>query len=463
MIEVQKLPEELEVSSIQCCIGLLEQADAQQTLVKDLWALRLQKLRTRISHESDAETDPRSSQVFSSQTESETLTGSQSQSSRRSRRKDAGPREETPNLSEILNLCYIGMLLLRIPVTVADVHKWTKEGELLYYRASRELPLGMRARLPGPYQELLEPQDLLQPQLIHQSIVEILTMLRMEFGMATPPINTPLILYKWIQDLALPLEVFVASQRLARILNIDGTFCAGGSNIVLRYPEVRLMALVVIATKLLLPFDEIERHPQSITELSGLSMNWDEWVEAHKNADKKIVDQSQLNFEKAFNFTESNCTEAADETLDAYLDWYSDNIATEEVRERGQAGRDANFRRALFRMFPVHSGQSAGTPQPSDVAKNGLESKIRHVQSTLRPRRVEKTQTTKDAPRSGCFYRRFRSVEDLSGPMKIFFEKAAMLAGLPLDGMVQAVFLTERRVQNHEEALRKTTKARPTP
>lgn len=319
----------------------------------------------------------------------------------------------------------------------------------------------MRARLPGLYQEFLEPQELIQAQTIQQNIMDVLMMLEVDFGMAAPPINTPLLLYRWIQDLALPLEIFTASQRLARVLNVDGAFTKDGSSIVLRYPEVRLMALVVIATKMLLPFDEIERYPTSATELAVFAMNWDEWVKVHRPDHNHTVDSSQLSFEEAFNFAETNCLDAADETLDAYLDWYNTNIASEEVRTRGQAGRDADFRRALFKMFPVQTETHTRTKQKSTVTGGEVEAKLRQIQSTLVPKAtVEQNQDTKDTPRPGTYYRRFRHVEDLSGPAKIFFEEAAKLAGSSLESMVQAVFLTERKVQKHEEALRKAGSAR---
>ena len=430
-----------------------------QGLVRDLWALRLQKLRVRVSYESDVETDTESARVFSSQSESEGLSDSQSQSSRRSQKRNVKPGEETPSLSETLYLCYVGLLLLRIPVTVADISGWINQGDLTYYRASRSLPVEMRSRLPPKYQDLLEPRELLKPQSIHQGIVDTLKMYRVEFGMAIPPINTPLVLYRWIEGLALPLEVFAATQRLARILNFDGSFTAVGSKVILRYPEARLMALVVVATKLIFPSDDIERGSKSATDLSALSIDWNEWMKAHEADGSRTATQERLSFESAFNFTESDCVEAADETLDAYLDWYGHNIATEEVRERGLAGKDADFRKALFGLFPLHSGHATKKSEVTSAADDESGRKIRYVQSTLLSNRVVSTTSYGgETSRPGSFYRRFRREEDLSGPVKFFFEKTAMLAGLPLDGMVRAVYSTEQRLQKHEEAMRKTNR-----
>lgn len=401
--------------------------------------------------------------MFSSQSESESQTESRSrrsQSSRRTLKKDSKPGEVTPALSETLSLCYVGMLLLRLPITVADIHRWTNEGQLLYYRATREVPLAMRTRLDGRYQELLEPQELIQAQSMHQGALKILTMLNTEFGMAVPAINTPLILFRWIQELALPLEVYVATQRLGRILDVNMTFATGGSNVVLRYAEVQLMALVIIATKLLFPLDDVERCSESSVDLPLLKMDWKEWLKAHESNTEGATDSNRLDFDAAFSFKESDCLDAANETLDAYLDWYSDSIATEEIRDRGRAGQEADFRRVLFQMFPSQPRSEWVVPRQASAGKNDLQMRVRNLQGHLRSNHiVEPAQCTQDTPRPGSLYRQCKSVEDLSGPAKVLLEKAAGLAALPLDAMVQAVFLMERRLQKHEDMLKKQEKA----
>ena len=368
------------------------------------------------------------------------------------------PKEGAPNLLEMTSLSYLAISLLRIPVTVADMHGWINNGEMLYYQASREVPLGMRERLPSRYQQLLVPQDMLPPENLHQSVLETLTRFNKDFGMVIPPLNVSLVLYRWVKDLALPLEVFAASQRLAKTLDVNaGSFTAskGVTNVVLRYPEAQLMALLVVATKLLFPFDNIDRQCRAATELSALSLDWDAWAKMHIAGDSHS-DQKQLTFQHAFELTESECLAAGNDKLDAYLDWYEDNIASEDVREHGQAGKDADFRKTLFRMFPGRSEERTG----QQAHDNNLEAKtvdnLRQVQGTILHGRAVRPLDSQSCRRIGSMYRRFRNVEDLSGPVEVFFGKAAKLAGLSMESMVQAVFLTERKVQKVEEALRKS-------
>lgn len=428
-----------------------------KSLTKDLWSLRLQKIQGKVSHEAETDTEGFSSQGFSSQSESETATASRT--SRRSKTRNK-VNESTPNLLDSLSLCYIAMLLIRITVTVADIHQWINGGEMPYYRASREVPAGMKERLPAEYQRLLEPQDLLPPERVHSNTLKMAVMFNGDFGMALPPLNVPLLLYRWIQSLVLPLEVFAGTQRLGKVLDLDmSSFIASKTHriVVLRYQEAQLMALVVVATKLLFPLDDIERRVYQPTDLSSLALDWDAWSKLHNSGHENENDH-QLTFAQAFDFNESDCLSAADDKLDAYLDWYEDNIASEEIREHGRARQDADFRRTLFQMFPAPPRKPQTTPGASSAAPKSAWERLHETQRTLQRERVAQPGPSKNVNRIGSFYRRFRTVEELSGPAKLLFEKASALAGLSLQSMMQAVFSTEKRLEKVEEGLRKAEK-----
>lgn len=87
-----------------------------ESVIKDLWALRLQLLKDRVDPESEG------NMVFSSQRESE----------KEAESKNDGKREwkvrgkEMPVLNETLGLCYLGMILLRLPVSLGDVYRYAK-------------------------------------------------------------------------------------------------------------------------------------------------------------------------------------------------------------------------------------------------------------------------------------------------------------------------------------------------
>jgi len=430
-----------------------------QSVVHDLWSLRLQKIQHRLSYDVDTETEGQPLR-FSSQSEGET---SASEASRRSRKDTRGKADRSVALSDCLSLCYAGCLLLREPVTVADFALWAGTGELLYYRASKDIPLGMRERLPATYQQLLQPLSLGEVEKLHQHVLELFQLMHGEFGMAVPPINYVLILHRWLQVLTLPIEVFAATQRLAQILDLGFSYqlqakeSSKAKDIMLRYPETRLMALLVVATKLLFPFDNVKRYPISSSDPSVLSMDWQNWQEIHS---LPVKGAKPLSYQAALSFSEDDALRAGDEELDAYLDWVEENIASEEIRERGKAGKDADFRQMLFRMFPNGKqppGEGAEDLKPATDAPDAmLKSNIHRVHNSLKPQRiVEPRVGAADVNRTGSFYRRCRRVEELDGPVRTFYEKAGELAGLSLESMVRAVNLIETRVQKYEEDLRR--------
>jgi RNA polymerase I-specific transcription initiation factor RRN7 len=401
------------------------------------------------------------------------------------RRKRQAKTDGAINLSETLAICYIGTLLLRVPFTVADLITRVDHGDVLYYKAAKEVPDNLRERLPGEFQVLLEPQTILRASGLHHRILELGTLLSTEFGMVIPAVNHPLLLYRWMQLLALPIEVYAATQRLATVLGMDFTLQLGGkmdSSRVLRYPEVQLMSLLVVSTKLFFPIDDVERHPVSANDLSALKIDWTEWAAIHnrlQDGDDPEVQNSkdktshELSFPEAFQISESDCLTMGDDELDRYMDWYQENLTSENIREHGRAGRDADFRRTLMRMFPTTTTQS---PRPTAVSPNiegegegedtslapsisDTTHRLKQAQQSLRPRKIAVSAAAGDGrhevARAGSFYRRHREVKDLDGPVRLLYTKAAELTGLSLESMTKAVFLTERKLQMREERARK--------
>lgn len=95
-----------------------------EIVVKDLWALRLQLLKDKILADSDGDT------VFSSQPQTEDETGSISKGEREWK---AGAKA-LPTLVETLGLCYLGTVLLRLPVSLGDMHKYEDPYQISFLR-----------------------------------------------------------------------------------------------------------------------------------------------------------------------------------------------------------------------------------------------------------------------------------------------------------------------------------------
>jgi RNA polymerase I-specific transcription initiation factor RRN7 len=361
-------------------------------------------------------------------------------------------------------MCYIGSLLLRLPVTVGDLYAWAASGDLIYYRAVRAVSESMKMRLPFNYHRILDPQDILSPGAVQQAVLENITAFDCAFGMATPPINHILILYRWIRTLALPLEVYSATLRLAKLLDLIFVYDIQAKRSsryrVLQYAEARLMGALVIATKLLFPLDTVKRYPKNPTELSALSMDWSNWSKARAEYNDNIKSKTPLGYQDAMQVQEKDILDMADEKLDDYMDWYGSVFAEETVREKGRVGKEAEFRRALHRLFPIESTVQ-DTSDAMDVDKEAEpvpeDERLKKVQSSLRPTRVKADVKTTEpgVKRPGNSYKRYRNIGELDGYAREFYEEAADLVALPLGSLVKCVFILEKRLEKWESNERK--------
>ena len=85
-----------------------------ESVVKDLWALRLQLLKDRSLLHSDGD------MVFSSQPQTENDTESNNKNTRGTNLL----ANVVPGIIETLGLCYLGAVLLRLPVSIQDLHRY---------------------------------------------------------------------------------------------------------------------------------------------------------------------------------------------------------------------------------------------------------------------------------------------------------------------------------------------------
>lgn len=82
-------------------------------MVRDLWALRLQALSDKLD---DSVEDDGSTQLFSSQAAGAAEENTEPHLHTRN-------VSDNPRLVETLALCYLGALLLRLPVSVGDIYR----------------------------------------------------------------------------------------------------------------------------------------------------------------------------------------------------------------------------------------------------------------------------------------------------------------------------------------------------
>ncbi|TID26905.1 RNA polymerase I-specific transcription initiation factor Rrn7 [Venturia nashicola] len=424
--------------------GLSVQLDV---IVHDLWALRMQNLPQRMSFDSLHDSDSQS-QMFSSQ--SEDTSGETTATDFTSR---AVRSVSTPTIVQSLALCYMGIWLLRLPITLGDLIKWVKQGELLYFRAIKEIPREMKDRLPGQYHYQLDPQSQLTAKKLHHAVTATFLFYQKDFSMKFPPLNVPLQLFRCIEELALPIEVYPAVQRLASLLSYDFAYLRDEQKKKLRiidFPEAQLISTVIIAVKLLYPFDGIKRYPLSIRDPSLAILDWITWVQARQEYEDHIRDGGKLLYEDAANVSEMDVLKMTDSKIDDYLDYFDKTWTVDAPHTRD---KDADFRTALMDMFPV--GQRTSTYSNNLNLVELKSRKLKAVQGAMKTGRVvtreQERALEKKIVRPGSLYRRYRLASELDGHAMAFYTAAADYAGLDLQSVVRAVHLTEQKLQIMKE------------
>jgi RNA polymerase I-specific transcription initiation factor RRN7 len=85
----------------------------------------------------------------------------------------------------------------------------------------------------------------------------------------------------------------------------------------LAYPEIQLMCIIVVATKLSQPFDVIVRHPESESDPTTLKIDWLKWREimTEKESD-------ELKRGEEIKITDASVISMSERKMDDYLDWY---------------------------------------------------------------------------------------------------------------------------------------------
>lgn len=90
----------------------------------------------------------------------------------------------------------------------------------------------------------------------------------------------------------------------------------------LNLPEVQVIVLIIIATKLLFPFDELKRIPATSKEPATQSVNWNEWVQAQRHFNNHEQTGGQIGKEQIIRITDQDVLGMNNSELDQYMDWY---------------------------------------------------------------------------------------------------------------------------------------------
>ena len=260
-----------------------------------------------------------------------------------------------------------------------------------------------------------------------------------------------------MKRLALPLEVYPAVKHLNDIVKFPFTYLSKSNRRrnALAQPEAQLVSLIIVAVKLLFPFESatVKRYPHSLNEPAAQRVDWTAWIEARKNLEsdgKESGGDRKFKKGQEIEVIDSDIFNMSDTQMDSYMDWYQRTW----TKPADAADEDTSVRKGILDMFPLKplpaKDESADATRNEELEQARLQV-VSDVHSMIKMRRPipdDEAQQLGDTVvnRPGMRYIRYRTVEELEGPAKAFYEAAAEVACLSLKSLVQAVMLTERRI-----------------
>ncbi|KAA8895369.1 hypothetical protein FN846DRAFT_969991 [Sphaerosporella brunnea] len=451
-----------------------------EVIARDLWALRLQVVATRLPENlpasqanSQAASRAQSRALggedagYSSQGSSDYLYTSDSDiasttySSRRRRQRRVPKAGDRPKLIELLSFCYLGLLLLRSAVSLGDFHRWVDSQDLAYTRAIRHVPEAMREKLSAEYYMALEPNTRLQRGRLSRTVHEMVALFHANFGLAFPPVNREVLLLRAVHDLGLPLEIYAAAKKLAEGLFMTFEWpplaVTRRSN---HWPEAKLLAIVISAVKLCYGLDGLRRYPVSAAETAATSLEWVAWErflrggnEARRGQLHGAVGRGQM---LEVDVKEADVFKMSSEDLDWYLDWYEKTWCAED------SGTETKLSQGILNLFPLSNAPPPPPPLPSLEEIEGEEANplIRrladlHAHTVSVPAVAEEDE---ELLRPGEQYLYYSWDEEMPHQLKTLIQAASDFLGIECEEMQKVVHHIDRKLRQQIQEKRRNAR-----
>ncbi|CAI7621081.1 unnamed protein product [Penicillium glandicola] len=434
-----------------------------EVVVRDLWALRLQDFEMRITDAAEDDDDDTEPEQFSSQP-------AEKDESREMGFRPNSRYLEWPRLIDSIALCYLAAFLMRLPVCVVDFHDMIMRQEIPYARVLATVPREMRERLPPELTAILEVNTIPDAERFHRGVLAIVLFYQRRFELDLPPLNSPMILFRVIKRLALPIEIYDATRILQDLigftLKYPTTTSYDGRKTGHLLPDLQLMVLIVISTKLLFPIDDLKRYPTTAKEPAAQVMDWALWARTQNDLDHDRRFGGKIAKKTAIQITDQDVLNMTPAQLDDYMDWYESSwldtskapnrIAEMFPISRAEQDIQPTTTAAPSTATPESPPTSSPAPTPASAPSPGktrgkLELLLQTAMQALKARRVIPDEEESDHRRPGEWYHRYRWESHLSGPARTFYEVAAQLAAVSLKTLVRTVSFVEFRIAQQDE------------
>ncbi|OAA69033.1 Ubiquitin subgroup [Cordyceps fumosorosea ARSEF 2679] len=394
-----------------------------ETVVRDLWDLRIRGA-TALGQgpESGVSASEDAPELYNSQPEVVEPTRLWTLPSKgQDWSADRGLSWPLPNMGDTLALCYLGCYLLMIPTRLGEIIKWANSFQLPYRNAFQQLPTEMQERMPSTYIKLLKApiRSPIEGVRAYSAVMDLACSYHFNYSMIFPDLNYMPLLVQYTKLLALPVESMVTVRRICDILGYRFHLPVQSTRVYpLQIPEIRLVALLIVATKLCFPFTGGSPLTQSDQGLTLPSFDWRSWQSAKSEPSQDMS--------RTFDdVTPSDVAGMADDDLDAYfrhitsfLEKKNANQVTEFFPSEPKVVKD-----------PMHEEPTPG--EIDEMARTVLQNAM-GMPSTEVP---------------GNFtYEAYRKVEDLPPAAKSFYNALSSVAEIPLETTARAVYMLEQAI-----------------
>jgi RNA polymerase I-specific transcription initiation factor RRN7 len=305
---------------------------------------------------------------------------------------------------------------------------------------------------------MLNPRTLLNYKRFYAAVTDLQISFANDHKIAWAPLNHPLLLFRYLKELALPLELYDVTIRLSKLLGYEFVLRQDGKKRlgVRHLPEAQLAGCLVVCVKLLYPFDGEQRHPHSAAEPTAAVIDWRHWHECLLSVkEEQRGDGQRYTVEQLIQLEETDVFEMTYDHLDQYLDFYADAFLDDVEVQRTKDTDD--FRNAIYGMFPIERANAATTDQtPSGLSSKDDLAMVRAVHGSMQA--VSAVEDAEEVLRPGQLYRSYKTKNDMPENAKQFYEEIAKLAGLTIDMLLMAVFFTEARIEKRRRKQREAEK-----
>ncbi|ORX41385.1 hypothetical protein BCR36DRAFT_588078 [Piromyces finnis] len=213
---------------------------------------------------------------------------------------------------------YMGCLWLRLPVTISDFHTWISNEDIPFLSAIYCIPYKIKQLLKKREIYLLTPKTIPTCAWLNSRTAYIIHYYEKTFKFSFPPINYPVIACRMLSLLSLPAEAYLCFTRLVQLTKLNFAY-----NNIHDYPQINLVALIVIVVKLIYGLDN---EPRISDEFCKNFYPLDRWMDCLLQRRKEYDNHGLPLYENDYlNFITNNMEKFVEYCQKTFIDRHDAN------------------------------------------------------------------------------------------------------------------------------------------